>query len=73
MQDEDLEIEHFKSIGRVKNQPNFDQFKLENFIERINALKTNKSWKRADLVSLFTEMIPDFNHKETGKFLDERM
>ena len=22
MQDEDLEIEHLKSIGRVKNQPN---------------------------------------------------
>ena len=45
MQDEDLEIEHFKSIGRVKNQPNFDQFKLENFIERINALKTTKVGK----------------------------
>ena len=27
----------------------------------------------AELIDLFNEMIPNFNHKETGKFLDGRI
>jgi hypothetical protein len=30
-------------------------------------------WDRSQLVDLFNRMIPEFNHKETGKFLDGRM
>jgi len=28
---------------------------------------------RTDLIDLFNQMIPEFNHKETGKFLDGRI
>ena len=36
-------------------------------------LKNSKNWNRNDFVELFHEMIPNFGHKETGKFLDDRM
>lgn len=36
-------------------------------------LRTKGEWARGELIDLFNEMIPNFNHKETGKFLDGRM
>ena len=30
-------------------------------------------WEKKPLIDLFNKMIPDFDHKETGKYLDGRM
>jgi hypothetical protein len=30
-------------------------------------------WEKEPIVDLFNQMIPDFDHKETGKYLDGRM
>ena len=35
--------------------------------------KQEGEWNRGELIDLFNYMIPNFNHKETGKFLDGRM
>ena len=70
---ETLELNKFSSIGIIKNEPNFDEDKLLHFENSIEQLKLSSVWKRSDLVTLFHEMIPDFAHKETGKFLDQKM
>ena len=49
------------------------QEKLDIFVARIKAMRTKGAWTRGELIDLFNEMIPNFNHKETGKFLDGRM
>jgi hypothetical protein len=36
-------------------------------------MKSNKSWNKDEIVSLFHQMITDFGHKETGKYLDAKM
>ena len=66
-------MERFKSVGIVKNKAVFDHAKLDHFLNRITAMKNNGRWTRAEIVRLFYEMLPGFAHKETGKFLDERM
>ena len=43
------------------------------FERKIDQFKQNLDWSRNDLLKLFHEMIPNFDHKETGKFLDQRM
>jgi len=70
---ETLDMDRFNNLGVIKNQPNFDQAKLEHFEARISELRAAGSWTRIDLIDLFNQMIPEFNHKETGKFLDGRM
>lgn len=68
-----LDMERFSSIGVIKNEPVFDDTKLRLFSERIlNHLNAEK-WSKDEIVSLFHQMIPDFGHKETGKYLDGRM
>ena len=46
---------------------------LPNYINEINKIKVKGIWSRKELIDLFNEMIPNFNHKETGKFLDNKM
>lgn len=66
-------MERFQNLGVIKNQAEFDSEKLEMFTSRIQQLRTAGTWSRGDLIQLFNQMIPEFNHKETGKFLDGRM
>ena len=70
---ETLDMDRFASIGVIKNAPEFEPAKLELFLERIATLKARGIWERDELVELFHTMIPEFGHKETGKFLDEKM
>lgn len=68
-----LDMNRFKDIGIVKNSPVFDLEKLEHYSKTVTAMKKRGSWTREEIVTLFHELIPGFAHKETGKFLDERM
>jgi len=68
-----LDMERFEHIGVIKNEPIFDSKKLDYFKEKIDEIKDKDIWLRDEIVSLFFRTIPEFEHKETGKFLDNRM
>lgn len=70
---ETLDMDRFENFGIIKNEGLFDKIKVDNFSEKINQLKINQSWDKEEIVSLFFDMIPDFGHKETGKYLDSKM
>ena len=72
-EDEILDMDRFKSIGIIKNELIFDNQKLDYFLREIDNIKNKNVWFRDEIVSLFFKIIPDFRHKETGKFLDNRM
>ena len=70
---ETLDMNRFNDFGIIKNKLTFDGEKLNYFVNAINNLKSNKSWNKDKLVQIFHHMIPDFKHKETGKYLDSKM
>ncbi|NNE33123.1 MAG: UDP-N-acetylglucosamine 4,6-dehydratase [Winogradskyella sp.] len=72
-ENETLDMATFVNLGVIKNQLSVDNEKLKMFEKTIEDLKSKKSWKKEDLTQLFFEMIPDFGHKETGKYLDHKM
>ena len=71
--DEVLNMDRFKNLGVIKHEADFDTNLLDNFIEVISDLRNQQVWEKAPIVDLFNKMIPDFDHKETGKYLDGRM
>ena len=73
MEGENVDLERFETIGVIHNDLPYDSAKLDLFIDRIDEMKRLGRWDRSDLVSLFGEMLPEFAHAETGKFLDGRM
>lgn len=72
-QSEQLDMQRFVNIGLIKNEADFDAALLISFEDRISSYKERLSWSRADIVKEFFKMIPDFAHKESGKYLDGKM
>jgi FlaA1/EpsC-like NDP-sugar epimerase len=68
-----LNMERFQNLGVIKNEAYFDRLKLENFTAKIGQMKAEKQWSKEEIVTLFHNMIPNFGHKETGKYLDAKM
>ncbi|MGR5127594.1 UDP-N-acetylglucosamine 4,6-dehydratase [Photobacterium swingsii] len=71
--DEVLDMERFDNLGVIKNKPEFNPELLAHFEHAIAEMKANQCWSKDELVALFHQMIPDFGHKETGKYLDSKM
>ncbi|HWP68516.1 MAG TPA: polysaccharide biosynthesis protein, partial [Rectinemataceae bacterium] len=68
-----LDMDRFASIGVIKNSPDYDAAALGHFESEIRAIRARERWTRAELIGLFNATIPEFAHKETGKFLDGKM
>ena len=68
-----LDLNRFKAVGVIRNNPAFDEAQLTRFVKTITGFRAGRKWSRHDLVELFNSMIPEFHHKETGKFLDGKM
>jgi hypothetical protein len=71
--DEELDISRFHAVGIIKNKPVFSDDKLDGFLAGIKELRYQAAWTKNDISKLYYEMLPEFNHKETGKYLDQRM
>jgi len=70
---EDLDLKKYKTLGIIKNQPIYDEENLNKFFTSIKKLRTKGTWTKEEIVDLYFKILPEFNHKETGKYLDQRM
>jgi len=70
---EDLDMNSFESIGIIQNDSEFDDVKLDEFVNGIQLLRKEGTWNKDDIVKLYFSILPKFDHKETGKYLDQRM
>lgn len=68
-----LDMNRFHNLGIIKNEPLYDESKLNRFTDAIHQMKAARAWTKDQIVELFFEMIPGFGHKETGKYLDGKM
>lgn len=70
---ENIDLDRFENLGIVKSELAFDPALLTHFEQQIDRLKTQLSWTKEDILALFYSLLPQFGHKETGKYLDQKM
>ena len=70
---ETLDMYKYQNLGVIKNAPIYNEEKLNYFTQSITQMKLKGIWSKDQIVELFFTMIPDFGHKETGKYLDGKM
>ena len=68
-----LDMGRFENIGVIKNEPNFDEIKLNNFENAINQLKADGDWNKKLIVNEFNKIISEFIYCDNGKYLDGKM
>jgi FlaA1/EpsC-like NDP-sugar epimerase len=73
MDGETLDLERFENLGIVKSSLPYEEEKLDWFLSKISNLVERKQWSKTDMVNIFHELLPAFDHRETGKYLDAKM
>ena len=73
IRDRKIDLGRFGSIGVVDNSYRQSEDALTGFVAEIEKLRSQGVWEKDELVRLFQQLIPEFNHIETGKYLDEKM
>ena len=57
----------------IRSPAAYDAGQLDAFLQAVHDLRAAGRWEKGDLVRLFHDMVPEFAHKETGRYLDNRM
>lgn len=70
--DETLDLDRYQDIGVIKNVI-APQSGLPEFFSGLEALRTRGRWNKSDLLALFLTALPELQHHETGRHLDNRM
>lgn len=70
---ERLDMDRFSALGVILNDPVIDGPLLDHFLAELSRIRASEQWDKPEIVALFNAMIPEFDHKETGKYLDSRM
>lgn len=73
MTHETLDMERFKNIGIVKNNIQYEVTALDIFEKEISEMRKMGRWSKKQIVSLFNDVIPEFQHLDVGKYLDGKM
>jgi len=70
---ETLDMERFANLGVIKNELEYDENQLNDFVSNIGELKASKKWNKKAIVGEFFKMIPEFDYHDNGKYLDGKM
>ena len=68
-----LDMDRFKNLGVIKNEPKYNEGQLRHFEKAIGELKFNMDWDKRSIVREFFKMIPEFKYSDNGKYLDNKM
>ena len=71
--DDKLNLNKFQSIGIITNSAKPSRLEVESVLDRLNNLFSKKVYLKHDIIKSMSELIPSFNHIETGRSLDQKM
>ena len=60
-------------MGVIQNDLTFNDARLLRFEKEITRMRRAGHWTKEELVALFLEVLPEFEHEEKGKYLDSKM
>ncbi|MCP4205049.1 MAG: polysaccharide biosynthesis protein, partial [bacterium] len=75
MADEEVDLGRYEEIGVVKwpELTDADADRVGHLLAEVRARRDSGSWSRQELLDQLGALLPEFQHQETGKFLDGRM
>jgi len=68
-----VELTKYEGMGVIKNAVKPSKTQIENCISELKTLMTSETYDKSAIVSLMKKHLPDFEHIETGKSLDQKM
>lgn len=70
---ESIEMNRFCTLGVVTNKSIPDKEKLQMLLDGLNNIFYKEEMTKEEIISIMKAYLPNFEHFETGKYLDEKM
>ena len=70
---EDLNLDIYEGIGIIKLDYEYDENSLLYFQHKIDTMIDKGQWNRKDIINLFCKILPNFDHIEKNKHLDNHL
>lgn len=70
---EKIDMSRFKSLGVVEQTIRHEMNEVNDFFEKLEAIFAKEDFTKALVVDAIKEFIPNFEHEEKGKNLDQKM
>lgn len=70
---ENVDWQRFQALGIIKAQPSYTLAELNHIFIQLRQLFQQNATDKHSIVQLLTALLPNFQHVETGKNLDQKM
>ena len=70
---EKIDIERFIALGVVEQTARHDKTEVGDFLNKLEAIFGDPNFTKSQVVEAIKEFIPNFEHEEKGKNLDQKM
>lgn len=70
---EKIDMDRFKALGVVCQTTRHDMNEVNGFFENLEGIFAKEDFTKAQVVAAIKEFIPNFEHEEKGKNLDQKM
>lgn len=70
---EDVDMNRYDSLGVIRGNVVDNKESVDKFINRLEGIFNNPDFTKAEVVECIREFIPNFEHEEKGKNLDQKM
>ena len=70
---EKIDMQRFKALGVVEQTTRHDMDEVNTFFDDLESIFHKDDFTKADVVEAIRKFLPNFQHEETGKNLDQKM
>ena len=70
---EQVALDRYASLGVISLQSFKKITEIESFIDKLTQLFNNPATEKKDITSLMKTFLVNFDHQETGRYLDSKM
>ena len=70
---EKIDMERFQALGVVEQTTRHDMDEVDSFFEKLEGTFQKDDFTKAQVVEALKTFLPNFQHEETGKNLDQKM
>lgn len=70
---EKIDMQRFQALGVVEQTTRHDMKEINDFFVKMESIFAKEDFTKAQVVDAIREFIPNFEHEEKGKNLDQKM
>ena len=70
---EKIDMDRFSALGVVEQTTRHDMAEVNDFFQNLEAIFAKDDFTKAEVVDAIKQFLPNFQHEETGRNLDQKM